>query len=51
VQAALEELALAVKTLQRTLVEKGVCGQDELQRTMRAIDLEDGRADGRAPLG
>jgi len=48
--AALEELALATKTLQRVLVEKGVCTADEFARTLRAIDLEDGQADGRSRL-
>lgn len=48
---ALEELALATKTLQRTLVEKGVCTPDEFATRMRQIDLEDGTADGRTPLG
>jgi hypothetical protein len=49
-EAALEEIALAVKTLQRTLIEKGVTSQDEFARRLREIDLEDGRADGRARL-
>ena len=49
-QAALEELALAVKTVQRTLVEKGVCTSDEFAAKLRQIDLEDGAADGRARL-
>ena len=46
-QATLEELALATKALQRTMVEKGVCSSDELAKTLREIDLEDGVADGR----
>lgn len=46
-QATLEELALATKALQRTLVEKGVCSSDEFARKLREIDLEDGVADGR----
>jgi hypothetical protein len=46
-QATLEELALATKALQRTLVEKGVCSSDEFARTLRAIDQEDGLVDGR----
>jgi hypothetical protein len=50
-ERALGELALATKTLQRMLVEKGVCTADELAQRMRAIDLEDGVADGRGPLG
>ena len=49
-EATLEELALAVKTLQRTLIEKGVTSQDEFARRLKEIDLEDGRADGRARL-
>lgn len=49
-QAALEELALAVKAVQRTLLDKGVCTSDELAAKLRQIDLEDGVADGRARL-
>lgn len=48
-EKALGELALAVKTVQRIAVEKGICTPDELQRTMRAIDREDGIEDGRSP--
>jgi len=47
-ERALGELALATKTLQRILLEKRVCTREELSRTMRAIDLEDGVADGRS---
>lgn len=50
-EAAIGELALAVKTLQRVAVEKGLCTRGELERAMERIDLEDGRADGRAPAG
>jgi len=50
-ERALGELALATKTIQRLIVQKGVCTNDELQKTMQGIDLEDGRADGRAPIG
>jgi len=46
-QTTLEELALATKALQRTMVEKGVCTSDEFAKTLREIDLEDGVADGR----
>jgi len=46
-ERALGELALAVRTVQRMLVEKGVCTQQELHDKLGAIDLEDGRADGR----
>ena len=49
-QTMLEELALATKALQRTLVEKGVCTTDEFAKTVRDIDLEDGVADGRHRL-
>lgn len=49
-ELALGELALAVKTLQRMAVEKGLCTQAEFSDKLRAIDLEDGRADNRAPL-
>jgi hypothetical protein len=49
-QRALEELALATKTVQRMLVEKGVCSSDEFARKLREIDREDGREDGRAAL-
>ena len=47
---AIEELALSTKALQRLLVEKGVCSPQEFADRLRAIDLEDGRADGRTPL-
>jgi hypothetical protein len=50
VEKALGELALAVKTIQRIAVEKGLCTPDELQRKMREIDREDGIEDGRAPV-
>ncbi|MAF65813.1 MAG: hypothetical protein CMJ84_09170 [Planctomycetes bacterium] len=49
-ESALGELALATKTLQRVLVEKQVCSGEEFAERLRQIDLEDGRADGRAPL-
>ena len=49
-EQALGELALAVKTVQRIAVEKGLCTQEELYQKLKAIDLEDGQADGRAPL-
>jgi len=49
-EQALGELALAVKTVQRIAVEKGLCTQEELFNKLKAIDLEDGQADGRAPL-
>jgi hypothetical protein len=49
-ERAIGELALAVKTMQRVLVEKGVCSQDEFRDKLQKIDAEDGRADGRAPV-
>ena len=47
---AIEELALSTKTLQRLLVDKGVCTQAEMAALLRKVDLEDGVADGRTPL-
>ncbi len=49
-ERALGELALAVKTLQRIIVDKGVATPQELAEKLRQTDLEDGRADGRAPV-
>jgi hypothetical protein len=49
-EQAMGELALAVKTVQRLAVEKGLCTTEEFSRKLREIDLEDGRADGLAPL-
>lgn len=46
---AIGELALAVKTVQRLCVEKGVCSEAEFHRRLREIDSEDGRSDGMAP--
>jgi hypothetical protein len=46
---ALGELALAVKTVQRIAVTKGLCSQGEFERVMHEIDLEDGRQDGMSP--
>ena len=48
---AVGEMALAVKTIQRMMVEKGLCTTDEFRTKLQALDLEDGRADGRAPIG
>ena len=50
-ERAIGELALAVKTMQRVMVEKGVCTAGEFSEKLRQIDLEDGRADGRSPTG
>jgi hypothetical protein len=49
-ERALGELALATRTLQRVMVEKGLCTHEELASRLHAVDLEDGRADGRLPL-
>lgn len=49
-ERALGELALATKTLQRLMVDKGLCTHAELTTTMQRIDGEDGARDGRAPL-
>ena len=49
-ERSIGELALAVKTVQRIAVEKGLCTPEELQKKLQTIDMEDGRADGRAPL-
>lgn len=46
---AVGELALAVKTVQRLCVVKGVCSEGEFQRVLREIDAEDGRSDGMSP--
>lgn len=48
-ERVLGELALATKALQRVLVEKGIVSHEELAERVRAVDLEDGRADGRLP--
>ncbi len=45
-ERAIGELALAVKTVQRLAVQKGLCTSAEFQQTMEQIDREDGRADG-----
>ena len=47
---ALEELALGVKTLQRMMLDKGVCSRQEFSELLQAIDREDGREDGRSPI-
>ncbi|MFT7671204.1 MAG: hypothetical protein ACI8X5_003921 [Planctomycetota bacterium] len=47
---AIGSLALATKTLQRMLIEKGVCTQSELSTMLNHIDAEDGLHDGKAPL-
>ena len=49
-ERALGELALATKTIQRLLVDKGIVSNDEFRSTLQQVDVEDGRADGRAPI-
>ena len=49
-ERALGELALAVKTVQRIAVEKGLCTPEEFHGKLKLIDLEDGQADARAPI-
>ncbi len=50
VEDAVGSLALATKTMQRILVEKGICTGDEFADMLRRIDAEDGRIDGKSPL-
>ena len=50
-ERAIGELALALKTVQRLAVEKGLCTESEFYEKLREIDLEDGQADGKAPVG
>ena len=47
---ALGELALALKTTRRIMIEKGLCTEQEFAQRLIQVDLEDGRADGRAPI-
>ena len=49
-ERALGELALATKTIQRLMVEKGVCDRQEFREKLQQVDLEDGSADGRSPI-
>ena len=49
-ERSLGELALAVKTVQRMMVAKGICTADEFRQKLGQIDGEDGQEDGRAPL-
>ena len=48
--AAIGELALAVKAVQRLAVEKRLCTEAEFRAMAERIDREDGRTDGRATL-
>lgn len=49
-ERALGELVLVTKTIQRLMVEKGVCAHDELRDTVQCVDAEDGRRDGHASI-
>ncbi|MFT7463665.1 MAG: hypothetical protein ACI9EF_002011 [Pseudohongiellaceae bacterium] len=49
-ERALGELALARKTMQRVLVDKGICSADDFADTKGKIDAEDGRIDGQSPI-
>lgn len=50
VSRAVGQLALAVKTVQRLCVEKGLCTEAEFHKRLREIDAEDGRSDGMSTL-
>ncbi len=50
-ERALGELALATKTIQRLLVDKGVCTSDDFRNMLQRVDREDGVQDGRSPIG
>jgi hypothetical protein len=50
-ERALGELALATKTIQRLLVDKGLCTNDEFRKVLQRVDAEDGIQDGRSPIG
>jgi hypothetical protein len=45
-RSALARLMLVVETQQRLLLQKGLCTPKEFEEMLRAIDLEDGAADG-----
>ena len=49
-EQALGELALATKTIQRLMVDKGLVSPAEFGEKLRLIDAEDGRVDGKAPI-
>lgn len=44
------ELALSIKTLQRMMVQKGLCNSEEFTALLDEVDAEDGQRDGRAPV-
>lgn len=47
---AIGELALALKTVQQIVVEKGLCTEAEFRARLREIDVADGVEDGRSPI-
>jgi hypothetical protein len=49
-ERAIGELALAVKSVQRILVEKGLCSASDLRQMIDRVDREDGRLDGRSSV-
>ena len=49
-EQALGEVALAVKTLQRVMIDKGHCTPQEFADKLQQVDLEDGRSDGKTPI-
>jgi len=49
-ERAIGELALATKTLQRLMLDKGLVSADELRTALDQVDREDGRVDGQSPL-
>ncbi len=50
VDRALGELALSLKTLQRMMVQKGLCSAEEFAALLDDVDAEDGKRDGQAPI-
>ena len=49
-EQAIGELALAVKAVQKMMVDKNVCTATEFTEKLHQLDLEDGKADGRLPV-
>jgi len=49
-EGALGELALALKAMQRMMIDKGVCTAEEFHGKLQQVDREDGSTDGRAPI-
>jgi hypothetical protein len=44
------ELALSIKTVQRMMVQKGLCSSEEFTALLDEVDAEDGSKDGQAPI-